>query len=338
MSFKWQWHDDNLEHVSVGNPNQIIQNLEKGYYKPYVSEKAKTYAAKMMNIDKKFSYDSAVILDNDPEFEDDVVETSKFLSANDVNEGDIPVVDFCQVTLSKVETELQFIAQKIVSCWEKRIGNCSLTNSMVNAFNDDFQWYNDEDNDFQNEQLIANMNTILDNINCQNKDRFILKDCIPGYKQFVAFVRDIKRNEQSSYLTISLERIYAKFRDLHQNSNFDSFMDLFEYLQIKTYSEAFCETVGSIMVRGRSSGRNLHPKYLSNEVYLRINLPPLHVLKLKFIPEIVKSLIEEDKIFYRKCGNDRWKYKLISEEVSATVHNFRKKEDRKSKVPIDFFA
>ena len=66
---------------------------------------------------------------------------------------------------------------------------------------------------------------------------------------------------------------------------------------IRSYSEAKAETVGSIMGIGISRGRNTHPTNLEKEVKLRFNLPPLHILVKKFIPELVS---ESQTEYFRK--------------------------------------
>ena len=60
---------------------------------------------------------------------------------------------------------------------------------------------------------------------------------------------------------------------------------------MRTYSEALCETIGSLMLLAFSSGRGLHPPNLNKEICIRYNAPPLHILKEKFIP-IVTNLLE----------------------------------------------
>ena len=44
-----------------------------------------------------------------------------------------------------------------------------------------------------------------------------------------------------------------------------------------------------------SNGRNIMPYNLDKEVCLKFNLPPLHVLNEKFIPEIAKQWREYGK-------------------------------------------
>lgn len=87
----------------------------------------------------------------------------------------------------------------------------------------------------------------------------------------------------------------------------------------------------------RARGRNLHPVNYGKELFLRYNLGPLHILMDKFIPEIVKTkLDDENKHFYRKVENTR-PDKIKFDSVSATVGNFRTNEVQKSHLPLEFF-
>ena len=91
---------------------------------------------------------------------------------------------------------------------------------------------------------------------------------------------------------IQLEAIWKNFYQTY-NEQCPNFINLFQFVQIKTYSEAICETVGSIMNIHRGRGRNLHPVNFSKEIFLKFNLPPLHHLDKTFIPTLVKKKIEE---------------------------------------------
>ena len=66
------------------------------------------------------------------------------------------------------------------------------------------------------------------------------------------------------------------------------FIELFEFLEIRSISEAVVETVGSIMNINNGTGRQLQPVNLSTEICLRFNLGPLHTLTV-LIKNIVKG-------------------------------------------------
>ena len=74
---------------------------------------------------------------------------------------------------------------------------------------------------------------------------------------------------------------------------------MFETIQIKSFSEAVCESIGSVMKIAKGKGRNCDPVNFSKEMILSYNLPPLHILSQGFIPEIVKELSTQKEYFQR---------------------------------------
>ena len=77
------------------------------------------------------------------------------------------------------------------------------------------------------------------------------------------------------------------------------------------------------------TGRVLHPENYAKEIYLRFNLPPLHTLKEKFIPEIVKSELRQKRFFRKGDKSSRQQKKLKFPTLFTTIGNFRTKEDDK---------
>ena len=102
--------------------------------------------------------------------------------------------------------------------------------------------------------------------------------------------------------------------EAHEQDEYSNFLELFEHIQIKSYSEAIAETVGSIMNIQLGSGRNLHPVNMNKEMFLRFNLAPLHVLKSSLIPEVVKDKIENERKTYFNKTNQKsmLKYESLS--------------------------
>ena len=64
------------------------------------------------------------------------------------------------------------------------------------------------------------------------------------------------------------------------------------------------------------------PINFSKVLCLKFNLPPLHIMKIKFIPEIAKHLVDtEKKEYFTKTAQSKLKFSLLS----ATIRNFRNK-------------
>ena len=59
------------------------------------------------------------------------------------------------------------------------------------------------------------------------------------------------------------------------------------FMNIRTYSEAVCATIGSIMGIPLANGRNLMPSDLNKEdFFFWYNSPPYHILVKDFIPKV----------------------------------------------------
>ena len=77
---------------------------------------------------------------------------------------------------------------------------------------------------------------------------------------------------------------------------------------------------------------------MTKEITLCYNLPPIHILNEKFIPEIVTDIVSK-KDFFRKSDNkcESILRRLKCSDLSSSLHNFRKKQELNSKLPLDVF-
>ena len=84
------------------------------------------------------------------------------------------------------------------------------------------------------------------------------------------------------------------------------------------------------MNQATASGRNMHSANFSKEIFLRVNLLPMHKLYEGFIPEILNEDIQNGKEFLRKAdSNNRQLRKLKFATTSSSIGNFRKREESK---------
>ena len=81
-------------------------------------------------------------------------------------------------------------------------------------------------------------------------------------------------------------------------------------------------------------GRNVHPVNFNKELFLKFNLPPLHVMKKTLIPLVVEEKIEVEMKDYVTRTTRKEKLKFIS--WSSSVGNYRLKEEA-SHLPIGMF-
>ena len=111
------------------------------------------------------------------------------------------------------------------------------------------------------------------------KESFDFNDSFTGY---LIYLRFVKRKTSLNPEIKELEKLYKLFFQESKNiESIASFIRLFQFIEIKSYSEAICETIGSIMKIHGGRGRNLHPVNFGMDIYLKFNLPPLHIMKKK---------------------------------------------------------
>ena len=132
----------------------------------------------------------------------------------------------------------------------------------------------------------------------------------------------------------SLEFKYQKFKQKNGSQlKSKMFCLYFEWLQLKSFSEAYAETVGSIMVISIGKGKQCQKENLGKNISLNFNLPPMHILNLDFLPEIAKDLMKSKELrFFRKLevlAPSRIKL-LKNTSLSASLHNFRKEKEETS--------
>ena len=87
---------------------------------------------------------------------------------------------------------------------------------------------------------------------------------------------------------MKIENEYIKF--CKHYDDYEEFKDFHENINIRTSSEAICETIGSVMNIQLSNGQYLNPQNLDKEVFCRFNLPPFHTLTNKFIPNLINPI------------------------------------------------
>ena len=158
-------------------------------------------------------------------------------------------------------------------------------------------------------------------------------DLCTGYLRWVLTSKSTREQNPD----ITTEKLWEKYFNKYKEDERSAlYIAMFQRVQLKTYSEAIAETVGSVMTLAQARFRNLEPVNFAKEIFLRFNLPPLHVLRLAFIPSIVEKLLEY-KEFHRRMEGGRDRGKLKFNNISASVVNFRAKEELNSRLPIDFF-
>ena len=162
---------------------------------------------------------------------------------------------------------------------------------------------------------------------------------IDGYFRFMKYWNDsciLSKNNISADL--SLENIYKSFhKKIILIPEIDLFIQFFENLMIRTYSEAIAETAGSIMGIVAARGRNTHPVNFEKEIKLRFHQTPLHILTNTFIPKLTDHIVSNTEFFRKGDKIAKVIKKLKFQTLSAFIGNMRERKVEKAHVPISFF-
>ena len=154
---------------------------------------------------------------------------------------------------------------------------------------------------------------------------------VEGYSTYLTILKQVNSSQE----TASSESAYKRYIIITDSEESRSFQNLYEFVNVRTYSEAICETIGSMMSIAVSNGRNLQPFNLDKELYIRFNLPPLHKLQ-DFVKFISKSWREiGDKEFYIKKRRATSRLNLTN--LSSSLANFRSKQEELSHFPVSLW-
>ena len=94
------------------------------------------------------------------------------------------------------------------------------------------------------------------------------------------------------------------------------------------------------MVISTGKGKQVQRQNLGKNICLNFNLPPMHILNQEFVPEIAEELVKTKELrFFRKLEVMRPSLikKLLNENLSASLHNFRKDKEKKMRLPVQLF-
>ena len=184
------------------------------------------------------------------------------------------------------------------------------------------------------DQIKEKLKNVIDQMDEEWQESWELHmdDIVTGYVRWV----NIYKCNKGLNPDITVEKLWEKYiAQYWEDEESAMFVQIFQLVQLKTYSEAIAETVGSVMTLAQARFRNLEPVNFAKEIFLRFNLPALHILKQSFISSIVEKLLQR-KEFHRRLEKSRPDM-LKFPNISASVGNFRALEEESSRMPIKSF-
>ena len=318
LEVEFQFLDSQLKYATIGIPSTHIDNLLKGIYCQQLTLEIKRAAANKLNLYSLNDLDDVEHEDMTKIETEDIKEQSFGFQSLEIEEK------------IKIEKILTSLCKNIKSSIDWRISITPLISSAVVTFHET-DWFNIdiEEAEKEAENKINLLLSQLKEINLTTNDVF------KGYLSFLRYKQLHSKNIPS------LEVLYQNFFEWSKNEDdcvIQPFISLFELINIKSFSEAYCESVGSLMNLLVKKGRNLSAAHFSRELIFTFNAPPVHVLSESVIPDIVQNLIEkEKKYFFRKLDTSLRKDKLKFKELSSSLGNFRESSNTNSHLPVTFF-
>ena len=256
------------------------------------------------------------------------------VSAEDIVVGEIPIENFRDRDQDKVEKFMSEICKKLKGNLDERLKTSDLIQTAHTVLTGLFDWCDMQDQGLAR-KVQDNLKKLINKMGLEWQENLDHShdDLCTGYLRWVLTSKSTREQNPDTTTEKLWEKYFNKYKEDERSA---LFIAMFQRVQLKTYSEAIAETVGSVMTLAQARFRNLEPVNFAKEIFLRFNLPPLHVLRLAFIPSIVEKLLEY-KEFHRRMEGGRDRGKLKFNNISASVGNFRAKEELNSRLPIDFF-
>lgn len=262
---EWKWPRDPLKFVSVGAPKEIIDHMQRNLeYNPFVNKGAQIHHKQKMSSMKKDKIEiyqaiqEAGIPDNMipdvlgekipflPTNSNVVNEDEEGENQNDDEESDVEgeegekesflhssclIENFDEEGRLIAEAYLEKIAAKLSIKISERLQLWEEVLKGYDAF-ENLEWVKDP-----NPLEIAKerLKRVLEVTDVYRHGKFEFNDCLVGYLKFVQFV--VEKRTKSGI--DQLEKIYKLFYEkFHDDKRCSTFIDMFEYVQIKGFREA----------------------------------------------------------------------------------------------------
>ena len=320
---EFKFSSSQLKYTTIGTPSTHVDNLMKGIYCQQLTQNIKRAAAINLNL---YGLDDLIDCEG---CEDEKVSP---ILAEDIEEQSFGFESLGLDQKKEIEKVLTSLKKQLKKSIELRLTITPLLSAAVDSFHKT-DWFDTEDVEESEKEAEKHLQTLITHLQATH---FEIKSVLKGYISFLRYKLINCKNSPS------LEILYQKFYEWSINEEshpIKPFLDLFELINVKSFSEAYCESVGSLMNILVKKGRNLSAAHFSRELIFAFNAPAIHVLSQSVIPEIAKDLVEkEQKYFFRKLDTSVYqKHKLKFKELSTSLGNLRAKTNTTSHLPVIFF-
>ena len=312
LSSMWKWEESPLMIAGIGSPNDHIENLKQGIFRPFVP---------VNSIRKQKSREVPQQLDVGRQFADELFDEEQHV-VNDFA-GEIPLEGEFESIETDITKTLRDICTSITTRWQERQNETPLqlqTSSVFANAHDLSKLSSTEKLAFIN-QKVNSLLVCLPEYQRQKYDLIHVSGGFLSWNQFYLNRSDAPIN--------SVWKQWIAQLDAENLENYEHFINLFQNVQIRSMSEAICETVGSMMVTHGGKGRYLQPSYFSMEMYLRFNLGPLHLLS-----DLCKEIVREHRKEYIRKDDTLQRYDRVISRHSAVLETYRKNQEEKAHLPL----
>ena len=270
----FEFSRESLQFSQIGAPKRILDKVENGFYEPVISQRAKRRTAQKFNTIEE--YYSSLNFESSAEEGDETENPGSRVTASDVSGGVLPVKDYSVALQVKVEEILENICQTLVTSFEERFNPLLLMLKSKEVFIEDkYEWFISEEDSNNNAGLeiddyqgvnVAKQNfykareklkpviSLLSTWSCISM-QFEVDRVTEGFIEFIKISKHLSENSETT-----LEDRFKYFsKRFKGRPNIEEFSVLFEKINIKSYSEALAEHVGSIVKLSAGKNRNLEP-------------------------------------------------------------------------------
>ena len=325
LSQSFKWKESELVIAGIGTPATHLANLEKGVYKTSLSERVKTSAAQRLNLSQMEDYENNLVekgISGSIADEEEV----QFLTSDDIVEVEFPLLGLTEDEKSKVSSSLASVCRDLHQSLSERFQIPPLFDLSVKMFHET-NWFEGADGEGKAKQF---MSELLPELKNPSLVRHVLEQKEAVTKTYLVFLHFKQRHDKR------VEEVYQHFHNQNNSDENAPFFQLFEFINIKSYSEAYCESVGSLMNICVDKDRNLAPANFSKEIFIAFNSPPLHIANKNLISSVATEWTKDEKRFKRKLDNTS-QSSMLQFAVSAAIGNARKKAEENAHLPANFF-
>ena len=320
LAENWKWKESDLKLGQCGNPSLLVnQIMSTGIYSPHVSDsvirKNQTFLKTYHGVDAHMDfgrYGPDDLFDEDDQIVIDLA-------------GEKKVEKISDEVKMKVEKNLEKICKDLIKDSDERQSETELQKTFIKAFGQSYSPEPDKIAEFYQARE-EGLQSVVETVSGTLGEKFEPSEMVDGYAAWNKYLC------QGDYNVPMNKKWTLWIQKLLKDEKYDDyamFIEFFEFVEIRSMSEAMAETVGSVMNINNGTGRQLQPMNFSTEICLRFNHGPLHTLS-GLIKDIVK---QHHKNFFRKAPPKN----LNLTSSSSAIATYRSKEEAKSHVPYTIF-